>query len=412
MARFRFLPKGFLALVLSVCVLFSSILVASRIEQQILRHRAELLLSELQSIVLRKTPWSVAQTKLKHWGAKRRFDDACNEHSCSLSITLDEFAYRYMSSDNVFLKLDDYFRWRLKLAYGTGPFEQALQSLFRGYMRIGGRPSSVVANIGMRDGIVWSKGITVRIETYSKNGPWTSSDGGDVEYTLIATAHSVTRFDYLQTRLNDRQLALHPDYAIGRPDGCEICILGWAKFSPYAFSEDMNRLMRFDLSCLSRWHPCLTQTDIMPAAWAQYLAERPRVYGTSDPISCPPSAYEMIGRDSAHIAIGEVLKYQEELYPGGYHEGEAKIRVLERLKGVPDWKIGEIRDIHISVRTDEPKLKIRPPSHLVLIAGFGPLREMRIDPGYDCPLLFVNEDTLAQIRQGIERDYGATTRVE
>jgi hypothetical protein len=82
--------------------------------------------------------------------------------------------------------------------------------------------------------------------------------------------------------------------------------------------------------------------------------------------------------------------------------------VLERLKGVPDWKVGEIRDVHISLRSDEPNLKIRPRSHLVLIAGFGPLREMRIDPGYDCPALSVNEANLVQIRRGIEQDYSAT----
>jgi hypothetical protein len=283
--------------------LLSSVLVASQIEQQIFRRRAERLLFEVQSIDLRKTPWSAARTQFQHWGANRKFDDACNEHSCFLTITLEEFVYRYMSSRNIFIKLDDYFRWRLKLSYSVGPFQRALQALFRGYMRVGGRPSDVVADIGMRDGIVWSKGITLHIETYSKNGPWTSSDGGNVEYTLIATARSVPRFNFFQARQNDPQLALHPDYAIGRPGGCEICVLGWAKFTPYAASEDVNRLMRFDLSCLTRWHPCLTQTDIMPAAWAQYIAERPRVDGTwaqyvaehprvdgtSDPISCPPS---------------------------------------------------------------------------------------------------------------------------
>jgi hypothetical protein len=52
-----------------------------------------------------------------------------------------------------------------------------------------------------------------------------------------------------------------------------------------------------------------------------------------------------------------------------------QMRVLERLKGVPDWKIGEIRDVHISLGIGEPNLKIRPRSPLVLIAGFGPLHE-------------------------------------
>jgi len=402
--RFRSLRKGLFALFLSLCILLSSVLVASQIEQQIFRRRAERLLFEVQSIDLRKTPWSAARTQFQHWSANRKFDDACNEHSCFLTITLKESVYRYMSSRNIFIKLDDYFRWKLKLSYSIGPFQRALHSLFHGYMGVGGRPSDVVADIGMRDGIVWSKGITLHIETYSKNGPWTSSDGGNVEYTLIATASSFPRFNFFHARQNEPQLALHPDYAIGRPGGCEICVLGWAKFTPYAAPEDMNRLMRFDLSCLTRWHPCLTQSDIMPEAWAQYLAEHD---GPSRPTSCPPSILQIIGRDSAHIAIGEVIRYREEGYPSGYHQVTANVRVLERLKGVPDWKVGEIRDVHILLGIDDPNLKIWPRSHLVLIAGLGPLHEMRVDPGYDCPVSLANEANLAQIRRGIEQDYSA-----
>jgi hypothetical protein len=135
----------------------------------------------------------------------------------------------------------------------------------------------------------------------------------------------------------------------------------------------------------------------------------PQVEGPSRPTSCPPSILQIIGRDSAHIAIGEILKYQEEeRYPGGYHDVTANVRVLERLKGVPDWKVGEIRDVHILLGIDEPNLKIRPRSHLVLIAGLGPLHEMRVEPGYDCPVLLANEANLAQIRRGIEQDYSAT----
>src|SRR6266550_2716546 len=68
---------------------------------------------------------------------------------------------------------------------------RALLALFRAHMRMGGRPARIVATVGMRDGMVWSKGFSVIIETFRKNGPWTSFDGGSVEYTLMANSHRV-----------------------------------------------------------------------------------------------------------------------------------------------------------------------------------------------------------------------------
>jgi hypothetical protein len=256
----------------------------------------------------------------------------------------------------------------------------------------------------MRDGIVSTDEIVVSIETYAKGGAWSFSDGWPVQYTLIADAHSVPRFDLYQTREIDLQLTLHPNYAMGRPGGCEICVLGWVKFTSDAEREDINRLTQFDLSCLTRWHPCLTQSDLMPAAWAQYVAEHSQLHQTSDSMSCPPSIIEIIGRDSAHIAIGAIVEYHQDDAERFLH-GIAKIRVLEKLKGVPDWKVGEIRDVPISPRPDQSQLKTSAGAPVILFAGWGPLREMRIDPSYNCPVLWANATNLTELRRGLAKDY-------
>ncbi len=404
--RLRSLRRGLFALFVGLCTLLALVLVAIQIEQRLFRRRAEHLFAEVQSLELRKTPWQEAQARVQRWGSQREFDGPCNGHECSLTVTRNDFVAGCFFERNIFVKLDDYFRWRLRLTYGMGPFQRALYASIRAYMRVGGHPARVRASIGMRDGIVWSKGVSIEIETYAGNGPWTSSDGRRVQYTLLARAHSAPRIDFFEDRQMDSQLAFHPYYVIGRPAFCTICVLGWTKFTPYAAPADIRRLMQFDLSCLTRWHPCLDQNDIMPAAWSQYLAERSRLEATSGAISCPSADVEMVGRDSRHLASVEVAKFREKADSSGYREGFAKVRVLKPLKGLPDWRVGEIRDVPISLGWSKTTQRIQSGSHLILIAGWGPLRGMRIAPGFDCPALSVSESTLAQLRRGIAQDYG------
>jgi hypothetical protein len=87
-------------------------------------------------------------------------------------------------------------------------------SLLRAYVRLGGHPARVTANVGMRDGVVWSKGFHVWVETYGHPVGW--SGNWHSEFTLIASAYSVSRFDRGFGGLIVPQLILHPYYLIGR----------------------------------------------------------------------------------------------------------------------------------------------------------------------------------------------------
>lgn len=263
--RSRSLRRAVLTLFLSSCALFLLAWVFVQIEQHFFRHRAELLLNDIQSIELRKTSWRQAQTQLQNWRSSSKFDDRCNEHRCSVEIVLDDIVYAHISRRNVVQRLDDYFRWRFKLTCDVGPFAHVEGALVHLYMKAGGHPSRVIATVGMRDGIVWDKGFAISIETYTHNDPAVLG-GWDGYYTLIAETESVSRFA-------DGVSPLHPDYAIGRPGGCEICVMGWVEFTPYADPADIRRLLQLDLSCLTRWRPCRTQSDIMPVAWGEYVAE-------------------------------------------------------------------------------------------------------------------------------------------
>src|SRR5260370_4601614 len=172
MGRFHSLRKFLVALALSLCTVLFLTLLASRIEQHFFRRRAELLLSQVQSLELRKTPWQDAQIQLQRWGPNRVMGDSCDAHICSFQVTLDEFVFAQFVQRNWFVKLDDYFRWRLKLSYNTGPFERMEYALLHAYVRLGGHPARVTAKILVRDGTVWGKDFSVWIESYGHPVGW------------------------------------------------------------------------------------------------------------------------------------------------------------------------------------------------------------------------------------------------
>lgn len=402
MPLLRRLRWALFVLLLAVCALLSFALAASQIEQRLYRRRAERLLAEVQSLELRKTLWPEALAKFQHWGAKRQFDDPCNEHSCSFQITLNDFVLGHIMGSNLFIRLDDYIRWRLKSSFGEGegPFYRFELILMHLYMQVGGHPARVVATVGMRDGVVWSEGYNVAIATYAHLKPgddWADWQG---DYTLFASASS-------RLRIENRGVGIvHTDYAIGRPGGCEICVAGYAFFTPYADPSDIHRLLQFDLSCLTRWHPCLTQIDIMPVAWTQYRVELPAQIGQRRESPCTPTTTELLGRDSANILTGEVRGLREEDYDSGYQDGVARVRVLQKLKGATDWNVGETHNVSVLFTTRQELARLRPGLSLLLFNGRDP-KEISIDLHDACSPVPASETNLNLVRQGIDQDYSA-----
>src|ERR1700722_19812972 len=130
---------------------------------------------------------------------------------------------------------------------------------------MGGHPTKVIGTVGMRDGTVWSKGFQTSIEAYWHVDEFTA---------LISNVESIPQFDSSTRFISDPQLTLHPNYVIRRQSGC-CDDFGYVRFTPQADPNDVHRLMQFDLSCLTRIRPCVDQSEVIPTAWKQYLAELP-----------------------------------------------------------------------------------------------------------------------------------------
>lgn len=399
MRRSRRLLKLSVVVFVSVSALPLFLWLGNQIAQRAYRQRVQILLSQVQSIQLRKTTWDEARGLLRRWGANRQYDPHCNSVQCSLEITLDNPAYHFIVSRNVLVKVDDYFRWKFNRSYDVGPFVRVEFWLLRFYIRAGGRPARTSVKIGMRNGVVWAKAITVSIETYGHPVGW--SGNWVMEYSLVAYIHSLSRFDYSDERWNDRQLMAHPDYEIGQPGGCEFCVMGWAKFTPYAAPEDIHRLMQLNLSCLTRWRPCTTQSDIMPVAWSQYLAEHAGERTHVQAPGCSPLLVEILGRDSSYAAAAEVERFHKTISGGAV----AVVRVLDQLKdagGAAAWRAGELRTVSLLLGTPCAPEKLSTGMRLIFFGGFD-RRVMAVSAPW--PVMALTGVNLTLFRRGVAQDY-------
>jgi len=216
--------------ILWVVIVFALVSVAIfaafiQIQQRILRRRAEHLLADIRGIELRKSTWPDAQKIFTRWGAWGHYEGDCTERSCTYEIELTAFWF-------------------------PGPYEM-----------LGGRWTRINASLSVVDGVIWGKAFSVELEVPPGKGADHSYD--DQRYALIGRSESVAGF------WPGAPNVMHPNYLIGKPSGCEGCMAVWVRFTPYADPADVQRLMDFDLSCLTRRPACRDEGDIMPTAWKE-----------------------------------------------------------------------------------------------------------------------------------------------
>ena len=234
----RFVAIGALA---GVIVLMGAI----RIEQALFRRDAEHLISTVRAFQVGvTTPVQVQQMLLRWWQVKEVKGDCSRQ--CWIGITLQDSFRRHA---------DFFVRHR---------------GLMRIYISLGGTLAEVHGSLQFVDAKFRAHSIGI----YVYVPPFRNAEKVWSDYTLIAAAGIVPE----PARLGQPQRPpnpLHPTYWVGSSGGCEGCQIVAVTLTPESKTQDMNRLMQFDLSCLNRWwHPCRTQADIMPAAWKQFLQDQ------------------------------------------------------------------------------------------------------------------------------------------
>lgn len=331
------------------------------IQQQILRHRAENLLADVRRIQLRKSTWADAQSIFMRWGAWGDSSGACTKENCTYQIEMLD-------------GLSAFLRSRGSLYQPT---------LKRTYEFLGGRPVTISVHLRVIDGLIWGKSFKAIVYVPAES----AEDDG---YDLIGDAESVSRF----SPVHGLALALHKNYVVWRPGGCTFCLAVYLNFTPYADNADVDRLMDFNLSCITRRRACRVEREIMPAASGKYKAELPWISRRWDKVPPGGFALDVLGRDAENAAVVEVVSSRKS---DGASDYQAQLRLLKRLKGAAFWGINATREVAVSEEVHRPGSR-----YVILFHGGQGKVTLWLSPGGEIAL---TPENLAALQKGFDEDF-------
>jgi len=345
-----------------------------QVQAHIARHRSEVLLVDIQQLELRKSTWSDASKLMNRWGAWGHYDGSCTAVRCKYQIEISDFRGRFPYT----------FSYPLMVVSGW----------------LGGRPFLIYASFEVREGIVWGKDFGVGIGVPPS---WFSRS--DFGFTLLGGAKSVSRFSPVGQM---PQLSLHRDYTIRRPGGCTGCKAVYVDFTPYASASDIQRLMNFNLSCMTRWKPCLEWEDIMPVAWQQHMAEQSQLDAAWDNVKCN-YPLDLLGRESENAVIADVTSNHTEGSPGNELR-VVKFRLVRKLKGAQFWEASEEAKTTWFKSTEDatfpnPRIDSIVGSRLILFFEHDAYIRNQDFELERCGLIPFKESDLAEVERGIAEDY-------
>jgi hypothetical protein len=325
-------------------------------EQWLLRWRAEQLLADMQAIRLHHSTWPEAQALMHRWGARGHYEGSCTAVNCRYEIDLLDF----LSANAVHLP-EGRLRWAI--------FNPASLNAYRW---LGGRIAGFHAGFIVQDGTIWRTFQNVQTDVPPHTPHPEKLDYGE-DYELIAIVQS-------RSSLNsngpvgahwimgsDEQLAVHPDYKAGTPSGCEACMATEVTYSVATPPDEIRPLTGFDLSCLTRWHPCTLVEELLPASRPWHLHAWSEDNPPAAPASTALKACDIpvwaLGRDAISVFAIDTLSSQTRKAPEGREYEQAEARLAETLKGTAPWAVGTVLSA-FPYSGDEWNSPNDPPEHL------------------------------------------------
>ncbi|MGA2697320.1 MAG: hypothetical protein ABSE92_14750 [Terriglobales bacterium] len=221
----------FIRFAIGIIALSCILIITTRLQQYRVRFCASQLSSDLELLEVGKATLDQVRPLLQKWNAA--YEGQCTADRCDAVIEIRDFGWAHA----------DWAYWYSIPVYRC----------------FGGRPSKIFAEVGIENGVVNRKALTLIVEVFPDENERASAG-----YNLIAKTSFTPGLADM-----DEDAPSHP-YKIGRPTGCLGCVSIYTRLTPFASQADVKKLSQINFSCLTRWlSPCRSRQDIMPAAWAE-----------------------------------------------------------------------------------------------------------------------------------------------
>jgi hypothetical protein len=301
-----------------------------QLQQRLLRYRAEQLMADMHRIRLYQSTWDDAQRLMHRWGAWGHYDGTCTASDCRYQIALTDMSWSWSG-------------WFLQ--HGG----------YQVYSWFGGRQTVMCTQFIVQDSRILRTSMSIMTAVADH------SDSDVTGYGLIVMTKSRGSLrgsngsGSRRIMGRDEQLLDHPNFKEGSPSGCTICMAVEVTYAASAPQSEIESITSFDLSCLTRFHQCLTLGELLPRAKEWHL------YGYTDLATHkpppPPPAPEfcnmppwVLGRDADTALIvegvtepAEMSNYApDELHEFGLLHEISNVRIVGQLRGVPAWSTGKV----------------------------------------------------------------------
>lgn len=305
-------------LAIAVLGLLLAPFVAVQIQERIFRHRAEQLLADMRLLMTHRASWAEIQAVFKRWDPQ---GTPCSGGFCSLEG--DSSDLRLIGNS------------MMGPAESLSPKPWLWPFLYR---IIGGRLVHIFATARAEASRLPSIHVGLMLGTSRRQA--------FPDYQLAGAVSSGTKFSVLDVWWG---LTLHSNYIIADqwPRWHPGKAIVQAMFGPAADPTDIDRLMNFNLSCLTRWVPCGRPEELMPTVSAQDTSEEPHLNSARMDHVCGPYIIALMARDAQYTGMVEIsgVRITQPERNGGKHF--MTVRMIRRLNAGNDWKTGESREVEI-----------------------------------------------------------------
>ena len=309
---------GVAVIVLMAC--YAVILLVVQVNERVTRRRAERLLSEMRSLEVGKSSWADLQTLMMRWGAWGHYEGDCAAKKCNYSIAVSDMEDGSLPMRILGFLGNSHMAW------------SGLEVLVQ---------DGTVNRTSFNVGVYVPKGYGPRWE---RNNP---QPEGYIPYSsgsheLIARATSHTPIMLLCCYWPGRT---PNEYTVLKPSGCMGCLAIWTEISPEASITSRERMMNFNLSCITRWKPCIDEEDIMPDAGKEYYAQLPVRHAAMDRLERCAFTVSELAEASINAAVVRL---------GSFHRDTASFtsafeaQLISRLGGPTNWKPSTVRSLDTS----------------------------------------------------------------